>query len=268
MPEFDLGVSNNEDGTIIPFKLSTLEAQPPMKLGEELDTSHYDPATKRIFVNMAAGKEGTDIVVLEAPSLRRVGVVKIAAKKPEHAAADGNGNFYLASRDLDKVYRIDTRDLKVTAEWATPGCGQTNSIALDIANNRILLACRGSDKLKPSFSVMNADTGAITFNAEIGGGNDGIVFDPETKRVFTANGLSATLDVFEQTGADSYKPIETILTRPFVKVLGYDPKAKRLYSMSAEGAADFGKKINTAISPFYANTFFPNTFAVYTFGKN
>jgi hypothetical protein len=54
MPEFDLGISNNEDGTVTPFKLSTLEASAPIKLGEELDTSHYDPATKRIIVTTRA----------------------------------------------------------------------------------------------------------------------------------------------------------------------------------------------------------------------
>ena len=62
MPEFDLGISNNEDGTVTPFKLSTLEATTPIKLGEELDTSHYDPANKRVIVNMAAGKDGTDLI--------------------------------------------------------------------------------------------------------------------------------------------------------------------------------------------------------------
>ena len=94
MPEFDLGISNNEDGTITPFKLSTLEAQEPVKLGEELDTSHYDPASKRIFVNMAAGKDGSEIVVLEAPSLKQLGVIKVASKKLEHAVPDGSGNLY------------------------------------------------------------------------------------------------------------------------------------------------------------------------------
>ena len=77
IPEFDLGLSNNEDGTLRPFKLSTLEAQAPIKLGQELDTNHYDPATKRIIVSMAAGQDGTDLIVLEAPSLKAVGTIKV-----------------------------------------------------------------------------------------------------------------------------------------------------------------------------------------------
>ena len=90
VPEFDLGVSYNENGTLTPFKLSTLEAQPDIKLGEELDATHYDPATKRIFVNGA--KDG-ELLVLEAPTMKQVGSVKVTTKKPEHAEADGKGNL-------------------------------------------------------------------------------------------------------------------------------------------------------------------------------
>ena len=267
MQEFDLGISNNEDGTITPFKLSTLEAKDAIKLGEELDTSHYDPATKRIIVNMASGKEGTELIVLQAPALTKVGSIMIKAKKPEHAEADGKGNFYLAARDAEVVYRIDTKEMKVTAEWPTPGCGQTNSLALDNANKRIFLACRGNDKVKPSFAVMNAEDGRIVFTAEIGGGNDGLAYDPETKRIFAPNGVNAIMNIFEQTGPDAYKQIEALGTSAGVRSLAYDSKAKKIYAVTAEGSADYAKKITTSVSPYYANTFFPNSFKVLTYSK-
>lgn len=267
MPEFDLGISNNEDGTVTPFKLSTLEASTPIKLGEELDTSHYDPLTKRIIVNMAAGKDGTDLIVLEAPSLKQVGVIKVSTKKPEHAESDAKGNFYLAARDTEKVYRIDTKSLQVTAEWSTPGCGQTNSLALDHANKRILLGCRGNEKVKPSFAVMNAETGAVIFTAEIGGGNDGAYYDPGLKRIFLTNGVNAIMNVFEQVDADTYKPVEALGTSAGVRSLAMDPKAKKIYAVTAEGSADYAKKITTSVSPWYANTFFPNTFKVLIYSR-
>ncbi len=267
MPEFDLGISNNEDGTVTPFKLSTLEASAPIKLGEELDTSHYDPSTKRIIVNMAAGKDGTDLIVLEAPSLKQVGVIKVSTKKPEHADTDGKGNFYIAARDTEKVYRIDTKTLQVTAEWPTPGCGQTNSLVLDRANRRLLLGCRGNEKVKPSFAVMNADTGAVIFTSEVGGGNDGVAYDPELKRIFLTNGVNAIMNIFEQVNADTYKPLEALGTHAGVRSLAMDPKSKKIYAVTAEGSADFAKKITTSVSPWYANTFIPNTFKVLTYSR-
>jgi hypothetical protein len=267
MPEFDLGVSNNEDGSLTPFKLSTLEAGDPIKLGEELDTSHYDPVTRRVLVNMASGKEGTDLIVLQAPKLEKVGSIAVKTKKPEHAEADGKGNMFMASRDLEMVYRFDMKEMKVTAEWPTPGCGQTNSLVLDKVNSRIFLACRGNDKNKPSFAVMDADNGKMIYASEIGGGNDGLIYDPDLKRIFTANGVNAIMNVFEQVDANAYKPVEALGTHAGVRSLAYDSKAKKLYAVTAEGSADAGKKITTSVSPYYANTFFPNTFKVLVYSK-
>jgi DNA-binding beta-propeller fold protein YncE len=265
--EFDLGLSYNENGTLTPFKLSTLEAQADIKLGDELDSAHYDPATKRVVVNMAAGSDGTELVVLQLPSLQKVGAIKVSTKKPEHAEADGKGNFYMASRDENMVYRLNTKDMAITAKWPTPGCAATNGLALDTANGRIFLGCRGSATTKPSFAVMNALTGAIVYTAEIGGGNDDVAYDPELKRVFLANGVNAVMNVFEQVDADTYKPSEAMGTQAGVRTFAMHPKTKKLYAVTAEGSADYAKKITTSVSPYYANTFFPDRFYVLTYGK-
>ena len=267
IPEFDLGVSYNENGTITPFKLSTLEAKPSIKLADELDSAHYDSASKRLVVNMAAGKDGTELLVLEVPSLKVAGTIKITSRKPEHAEADGKGNFYLTARDENKVYRIDTKALRVTAEWPTPGCANTNGLALDNANRRIFLGCRGNASIKPSFVVMNADTGAVIFADEIGGGNDGVIYDASLKRVFLANGIHAVLNIYEQVNPDSYKQVEALGTQAGVRTMGLHPGTKKIYAVTSEGSADYSNKITTSVSPYYANTFFPDRFVVLTYSR-
>ena len=267
IPEFDLGLSYNENGTLTPFKLSTLEAGADIKLGDELDSAHYDPASKRLVVNMASGESGTELIVLQLPSMQNLGAIKITSKKPEHAEADGKGNFYLASRDENAVYKLNVKDLTVSAKWPTPGCAQTNGLALDAANNRIFLGCRGNASTKPSFAVMNGETGAVIYTAEVGGGNDEVVYDADLKRVFLANGVNAILNVFEQIGPDAYKPLEALGTQAGVRTMAMHPKTKKLYAVTAEGSADYSKKITTSVSPYYANTFFPDRFFVLTYGK-
>ena len=267
IPEFDLGVSYNENGTVTPFKLSTLEAKPSIKLADELDSAHYDPATKRLVINMAAGKDGTELLVLDVPSLKVAGTIKVSTRKPEHAEADGKGNFFLTARDENKVYRLDTKALKVTAEWPTPGCANTNGLALDVANQRIFLGCRGNAAVKPSFVVMNAETGAIIYADEIGGGNDGVIYDANLKRVFLANGVHAVLNVYEQVNADTYKQVEALGTRAGVRTIAMHPVTKEIHAVTAEGSADYAKKITTSVSPYYANTFFPDTFVVLTYSR-
>ncbi|RJG20734.1 YncE family protein [Massilia cavernae] len=268
MPEFDLGISNNEDGSITPFKLSTLEARPSIKLSSELDTSHYDPLTKRLLVNVAGDKDGgTDLVVLQAPALNVVGTIRVPSIKPEHADSDGKGNYFLTARDQDKVFRIDLKNLKVTATWSTPGCGQTNGLAIDPATDRIFLGCRGRGEVKPSFAVMNSTNGAIIYTHEVGGGNDGVIYDADLKRIILSNSVNAVINIFEQQGPDSYRPVESLGTRASVRTIALHSKTKKLYSFAAEGSADHARKITTTVSPFYANTFFPNTFTVMTYSR-
>ena len=267
IPEFDLGISNNEDGTLTPFKLSTLEAQPSFKVSEELDTSHYDDFSKRIFVNAAAGKENQDIIVVDIPSMKVAGTIKAATTKAEGADADGKGKFYLAGQDVGKIIVIDTKEMKVAAEWAVAGCAKPTSVAVDRANSRLLVGCRFKGTVKPGFFVLDAADGKVIYSAEIGDGVDSVIYDAELKRIFFANGVNANLAVFEQVDANTYKPVETLAIRNWVKVLAYDPKGKKLFSMTAEGSADAGKKINTAVSPYYPNTVFPNTFTVLTYSR-
>jgi hypothetical protein len=274
--DFDLGISTNEDGTLTPFSLSTLEARPSIKLGEELDSAHYDPVTQRLLVNMASGKDGTDLLVLEVPSLKTIGTVRVSTKKPEHAESDGQGNLLMASRDENVVYRINMKEMAVTAKWATPGCVQTNGLAYDKANQRVFLGCRGTAPVaslsigpstKPSFAVMDATSGNIIYTHEIGGGNDTVIYDADLKRIFLANGVHSLLTVYEQVDANTYKPSEALGIGTGVRTMAIHPVTKKLYGVTSEGSADYSKKITTSVSPYYANTFFPDRFSVQTYSK-
>ena len=268
IPEFDLGVSNEENGSVIPFKLSTLEAMAPIKVGEELDTSHYDGGSHRLVVNLGAGKDGTDLVVLEVPSMEQAGRIKVDSQKVEGADSDGKSGFFLAARDLDEIYKIDVGAGRVTATYdVAASCGQPTAVATDAANDRVIIGCRGRGAVKPSLTVLNGVTGKVVYTAEIGGGVDSVVYDADGRRIFTANGISANLSVFEQGGPDVYKPVETLGTRAGLRTLALDHKTKLLYGVAAEGTADASKKILTSVSPFYANTFFPDTFTVLIYGK-
>jgi hypothetical protein len=270
IPELDLGVSNNGNGTLTPFKMSTFAAGEPIKLGEEVDTSHYDPATKRLFVNMAgvkdaAGKETSDIVVMDVTTMKEVSRINMPSGKLEHAVVDGKGSMYIVARDTSMVYTIDTKAMKTTAERKIEGCEGANSIDMDVANNRLMIACRGKGASKPALAVMDNESGKVVFKAEIGGGNDGVIYDAAAKRIITLDGLSSTLIVFEQVDKDTYKMSEALGTRPGVRSFGYDPKTRKVYSVTAEGSADASKKILTSVGPFYPNSFFPNTFVVLTY---
>ena len=54
-------------------------------------------------------------------------------------------------------------------------------------------------------------------------------------------------------------------TPSWIVYLVSGPKTRKVYTATAEGVADASKRILTSVSPFYANTFTPDTFAVLTY---
>ena len=86
--------------------------------------------------------------------------------------------------------------------------------------------------------------------------------------VYTASAADPdVLVVFQQYGPDTYKPVEALGTRPGARTIAFDEKTRKLYTLVAEGSADFDKKINTGVGPFYPNTYFPDTLQVLTYGR-
>ena len=265
--EMDLGVVNSEDGTATPFKLSTLAMGETVKLAPGIDTSHYDPASKHLFFNTEPDKDNTPVLVVDPATMKVVATIPVATKKAEGAAADGAGKLYLAGQTEGKIFVIDTKVNTVTATWSSPACAKPTMIEVDASAKRLFVSCRALGTVKAALVVLNTDTGATIWSAEIGDGSDGLAYDANTHRLFSTNGVHANLTVAQMLSPDSFKILETLATYNNAKVIAMDHENQKIYTMVAEGSANTEKKINTATSPYSANTVFPNSFRVITIAK-
>ncbi|MDQ6645797.1 MAG: YncE family protein, partial [Pseudomonadota bacterium] len=99
----------------------------------------------------------------------------------------------------------------------------------------------------------------------IGRGNDGVVFNPSSRRIYASNGVDANLLVIDQEGPDSYRLEQAITTRPMARTLAIDPQRDRVYLVTAQGGVNPAEKVNTSVAPFYPNFYFDNTFTVLTY---
>jgi DNA-binding beta-propeller fold protein YncE len=259
VPEFDRGYTANEDGTTTVFQLSTLKTIDRVKFGEDSDSGFYDPVTKKIAFTM--GDSGA-VAFVDAKTGKPAGDLKIDSKKLDGSAPDGEGNMLMALRDKNMVIKIDVAKQKVVEQWPTTGCEQPTSLAYDKEHKRIFVGCRGA---KPVLAVMDAGSGKIVTTLEIGRGNDGVIYDTTTRRIYTANGVDANLVIYEQTDPDTYKFVEATTTRPYARTMAFDPATKKVYLVTAEGTTDPAKKINKGVAPFYPNHYFPDTFTVLTY---
>ena len=260
VPEFDRGYTTNGDGTSTVFQLSTLKTIDRIKLGgEDADSAFYDPVTKQLAFTLGDAKK---IVFVDAKTAKVVGELAMQNKKLDGTVPDGEGNLLMALRDRNSVAKIDVANRKVAEEWKTAPCEEPTGIAYDAANKRIFVGCRGKS---PMLAVMDAASGKVITTADIGRGNDGVIYDAATKKIYTSNGVDANLVIYNQVDADTYKLAEATTTRPYARTMALDPKTKKIYMVTAEGTANPANKINKAVATFYPNQYFPDTFTVLTY---
>ncbi|HEY8005088.1 MAG TPA: hypothetical protein VIE16_12710 [Phenylobacterium sp.] len=262
VPEADRGYTANEDGTTTVFQLSTLKTLDRIKLGEAADSAFYEPVTGQLAFTLGDTRE---LVFVAAKTGAIAGRLAMDAEELEGAAADGRGFLYINERDKNLVAKVDVRARKVVARWPTRGCTMPTGMAIDRATMRLFIGCKGPH---PVLAVMNARTGKVVAAPEIGRGNDGVVWDAATRRVFAAGGLDGNIVVYEQKGPDSYSLGGAITTRPIARTLALDPKSRKLYTMTAEGIVDPAKPVNKRAGSFYPNRYFDDTFTVLTYAPD
>jgi hypothetical protein len=259
VPEFNRGYTTNTDGSTTIFDLNSLRTLDRVKLGSGADNAFYEPHTKQIVFTMGDAKL---LTFIDAKSGKAAGTLSMNAEELEGAAADGKGALYVVERDIDKIAKVDAAKREIVAEWAIPNCDMPTGLAMDRANNRLFVGCKGD---KPVLSVVDAADGRVIAQPEIGRGNDGVVYDAETHRIYTSNGVDGNIVIFEQAGPDSYKLVQAVTTRPIARTMAIDPKTKKIYTMTAEGMVDPAKPVNRRAAPFYPNAFFDDTFTMLVF---
>lgn len=261
VPELDRMFVTTTGGTLVIYQHSTLKLLDKVSYGESADNTFYDPATKQLLITQG---DNNQVVFADARTYAKTGTLKYDAENLEGAVADGQGFMYLAIRDRDKVLKIDMRTHTIAAEWPTTGFTRPNSVAFDPAHHRLFVTTRG---MNPALLVIDPATGRIVASPTIGLNNDSIVFDPETKKIYTANGWDATLVIIDQVDADTYKLAEAATTRPWARTMALDARTKKVYLVTAEGTVDGAKPWKTSVSPFYPNKYFKDTFTLLTYSR-
>jgi hypothetical protein len=257
--EYNRGFAINQDGSAVVFDLATRRPLQRVKFGDDADYGTYDPVTRQVMVTRG---DSHQVTFLDARTGEVKGHVAIDSKKIEGAAADGQGNIFVALRDRNKVLRIDARERKVAAEFpSAPQCEEPSGLAFDVRAQRAFVGCRGK---VPVLAVMDATTGRVVSTTPIGRGNDIVLFDAGSRRVYTSNGIDANMVVVDQVDADTYKVAEATTTRPNARTMALDPKSKTVYLVWAEGTVDPAKPWSKAVAPYYPNTYFKDTFTLLT----
>lgn len=261
VPELDRGYTANEDGSTTVFQLSTLKTLARVSLGEAADAVFFDPASRQLVYTFGDTKE----LIFVDPKTNKVSArLAMPAEELEGVAMAGDGTLWVNERDITKIAHVDNRTHKVIGEYDLPGCTMPTGLGIDAAGKRLFVGCKGD---KPVLAVVDASDGHVVQTVEIGRGNDGVAFDPATRRIFTANGIDGNVVVVEQVDVDHYKFASAFTTRPIARTLAYDPATRRIFTMTAQGMVDPAKARNLRAGSFYPNSYYDNSFSLLTYGE-
>jgi DNA-binding beta-propeller fold protein YncE len=105
-------------------------------------------------------------------------------------------------------------------------------VAVDERRRRVYAAHTGSDAL----TVIDADTGAVRGQVDVGGPLHGVAVDPKTGIVYTGDGLARTVS---QIDPKALKVLATVDVAGSVDAIAYDPDLHRVYADEDDGTRMF-----------------------------
>ncbi len=212
------------DTSLVVFDLDSLRVVRTVKLAPAAaGPIVYDPTTQRVIVLDPAGT----LTALDASTLAGVASHDVGAR-PQAAVSDGAGALYVALPDLDAVAVLDARTLIERTRWPIEAGARPAALAFDAKYRRLFVAGKGL-----WLAILDTDRGHVVSRLPLGGGVEGVVFDPDRRLLATIGGGGASSTVWQQS-ADQYMVIATVGTSGGARTIALDPAKHLIYSAAGQ----------------------------------
>src|SRR3984893_14054346 len=221
-----LYVTDGEAGDLKVFDSTAYRLLSSVKLLEDADSIGYDPATKYLYIDNGGGDVHPTysmVSVVDTTAGKKLTDIKIDGDTLEAMALEkGSSRIYLNNKAKSQVDVIDREKRELIASWPVT-LGQVNvAMALDEANHRLFIACRGGQIV-----VMDTQTGKEIVVLPITKGVDDLTYDPGSRRIYAA--CDGDADVYEQSDPDNYKLLAKVPTGPVGRTALLVPDLKRYF---------------------------------------
>jgi DNA-binding beta-propeller fold protein YncE len=196
----------------------------------DADPYVYDPATKLMYVvngGRAAHTPTCLISVVDTATGKKVADMTLDTNRLESMAIEKSGNrLFVNMTGINSIGVIDRNNRTVVQTWPVTAGKDNVPLQYDEATHRLFLATR-----KPSqFVVVNADNGKEVTSMAVADYVDDLAFDAAHHRLYIpGGGGSGAISVVEQRGADEYKLIATVPTKPGAKTAKFVPELNKYY---------------------------------------
>ena len=215
--------SNGRINTVTVFDIYTHKVLVQIPTGQNPDAIFYEPFSKKIITCNGRSKNLSIIDPVKNIVTDSVSV----GGKPETAVSDDNGKIFVNVEDKNEIVAIDAKTFKVLNHWSIAPADGPTGLAYDKKSKRLFAGC---DKL---LVIMDATNGKVIATPAIGDGCDGVVFDADSKNIYTSNG-EGTITVVKEENPDKFKVTGNIVTKKGARTIALDKATHFLYLPTAE----------------------------------
>ena len=212
-------VSDGRLNNVSVFDLATGKVVKQIPTGKNPDWIFYESFSKKIITS---NHSGASLSIIDPQTDSVVATIPVAGEGLETIASDNAGKIFVSVEDKGEIAVVDMKKLAVIHRWSlAPGEGPTG-LAIDVTTKRLFSGC------EKQLIIMDAVTGKVITHLPIGDGCDGVAFDPESKLIFTANGVG-TMTVIKEISANQYKVLENVTTKRGARTISLDQKTHTIY---------------------------------------
>lgn len=188
-------------------------------LGDDADNIRRDSSTGHMLVGYGSG----GIAVFDADG-KQLADTKLDAHPESFQLESAGSRIFVNLPQSHKIAVIDRSSSRAVATWATDGASANFPMALDQADNRILVVCRNPAVLL----VIDAASGRIIQKLPTVGDSDDLFYDSTLRRIYVSGGEGA-ISIYQQEGADRYSPIAQLTTTSGARTSLFVPSLNRLF---------------------------------------
>lgn len=204
--------TNGKAGTCTVFDLNSFAVSSEIKVGQNPDATFFDDYSKKVIVFNGKSKDAS---IIDPQHDQVVATIPLGGK-PEAGVSDGKGKVYVNIEDTGEIVCFDMNTFKVLSHFKLKGGEEPSGLAINRATSRLFTVCANKVML-----ILDAKTGKQLTSLPIGDSCDGVVFDPATKLVYSANG-EGNITVVKEISADKFAVLETIKTEAGARTIAID----------------------------------------------
>src|SRR6267143_2233236 len=219
-------VTDGDAGDLKIFDGTTYSLVSSVKLLEDADSIGYDPATKYLYIDNGGGdvhQMYSMLSIVDTTAGKKLADLQIDGETLEAMALEkSTSKMYVNNRARNQISVVDREKRELVASWPVTQCKPNVAMALDEGNHRLFVACRSG-----VISVLDTQSGKEVTSFPITKGVDDITYEPASKRVYAA--CDGAIDIYEQSGPDSYKLLGKVSTGPMGRTARLVPELKRYF---------------------------------------